>query len=426
MKIINLLIVTVSLLFSAVASAHTGMQSTFPKNGAVITQVLETIDLNFSGPVKLLKLEAKGSDGGLVALEIPTEVESTNKYKIPLADLKNSTYKVNWTYMGADGHKLKGGFSFKYVGGSTSTGGDDDETSEVNSYSISGWVAAIVLNKLLIYIALAMTVGGLAAMFTVSRYKDRELPFNKYLPIGFLLGLMAVSLGFFLQVGSFAEEGLSGMWNVDYAKILWNSGAGKSYKFQLLGWCLVASTMIMMWIKPVYSPVFAALGLICVLMIATSFTLTGHTAEAPIWVRGALALHVVAAMWWMGSLYPLRSACDVLGVSSLQSLMVEFGKQAMLLVGLLIIAGGIISYHLEGSFSNLLDTGHGNLLLLKLGTVAIILSIAAVHKFRLVPKLSSPKSIATLKRSITIEIGIGFIILVITALMSSATGPAYG
>ena len=296
----------------------------------------------------------------------------------------------------------------------------------MSDYSISGWVATIVLNKLLIYIALAMTVGGLAAMFTASRYQNRQIPFNYYLPIGCLLGLMAVTFGFLLQVGSFAEEGISGMWDMDYAKILWNSGVGKSYKFQLLGWCLVISTIIMMWIKPIYCHLFAALGMIFVFIIAISFTLTGHTAEAPIWVRIALALHVVAAMWWIGSLYPLRSACDALGVSNLQSLMVEFGKQAMFLVGFLVIAGGIISYHLEGSFSNLLNTDHGNLLLLKLGTVAVILSIAAVHKFCYVPQLSSPESIATLKRSITIEMFIGFVILVITALMSSVTGPAYG
>ena len=426
MKIITLLIASYLLLMSSIASAHTGMQSTFPKNGAVINQVLDAIDLNFSGPVKLLKLEAKGSDGALLQLGIPTQTEPTKQFKIPLADLKNSTYKVSWTYMGADGHKIKGGVSFKYTGGKTSTYGDNDETSEVSSDSISGWVAAIVLNKLLIYIALAMTVGGLAAMFTVSRYNGRQIPFNKYLPVGCLLGLSAVSLGFFLQVGSFAEEGMSGMWDADYVKILWNSGVGKSYKFQLLGWCLVISTIIMMWIKPVYNHLFAALGLIFVFIIAVSFTLTGHTAEAPIWVRGALALHVVAAMWWIGSLYPLRSACNALGVSNLQSLMVEFGKQAMFLVGLLVIAGGVISYHLEGSFSNLLNTGHGNLLLLKLGTVAVILSLAAVHKFRYVPKLSSAESVTTLKRSITIEMVIGFIILVITALMSSVTGPAFG
>ena len=426
MKIFNLLIVTFSLLFSSAASAHTGMQSTFPKNGDVINDVLEAIDLNFSGPVKLLKLEATGSDGGLITLKIPTQAEPTKNFKIPLADLKNSTYKVSWTYMGADGHKIKGGVGFKYTGGNASTNGDNDETSEVSSDSISGWIAAIVLNKLLIYIALAMTVGGLAGMFTVSRYRDRRIPFIKYLPLGCLLGLIAVSLGFFLQVGSFAEEGISGMWNADYAGILWNSGVGKSYKFQLLGWCLVISTMIMMWIKPVYVHLFAALGLIFVFIIAVSFTLTGHTAEAPIWVRGALALHVVAAMWWIGSLYPLRSACNALGVSNLRSLMVEFGKQAMFLVGLLVIAGGVISYHLEGSFSNLLNTGHGNLLLLKLGTVAVILSLAAVHKFRYVPKLSSAESVTTLKRSITIEMVIGFIILVITALMSSVTGPAFG
>jgi len=106
--------------------------------------------------------------------------------------------------------------------------------------------------------------------------------------------------------------------------------------------------------------------------------------------------------------------------------MVEFSQQAMYLVGLLVIAGVGISYHLEGSFSNLLFTGHGNLLLLKLATVAAILGLAAYHKFRLVPQLTNRRAVFDLKRSITIEMGIGFLILLVTAVMSTATGPAYG
>lgn len=300
-----------------------------------------------------------------------------------------------------------------------------DENSQASSYSLSGWVLSIVIIKLLIYIALAMTLGGLAAMFTLSRYTDRQIPFINYLPLGCLLGLITVSISFLLQVGSFAEEGVSGMWNTDYVSILWDSGAGQSYRLQLLGWCLVVLMMIITWLKPASTHRFAALGMIGTFIIAVSFTLTGHTAEAPVWVRIALVLHVIAAMWWIGSLYPLRSACDVLAVPNLQSLMVEFGKQAMFIVSLLVIAGVIIAYHLEGSFGNLLQTRHGNLLLLKLAIVAVILSIAAVHKFRYVPTLSTPESTAVLKRSITKEMWIGALILLITAVMSSVTGPAY-
>jgi putative copper resistance protein D len=426
MKIINLLIVSCFLLLSTAASAHTGIQSSSPKNGAVMKQAPEMIELSFKGTVRLIQLELKAADGELVNLELPISDEPTKHFSIPLPDLKTSTYKVNWVSAGADGHKIKGKFGFKYVGANAAADSVTDDGAEVNDNRISCWVVAIVLNKLLIYIALAMTVGGLAAMFTLSRYKDRQIPFIRYLPVGCLLGFIAVTISFFLQVGSFAEEGISGMFNADYADILWGSGVGQSYKLQVIGWGLVVLMMLLMWLKPTATDLFATLSLIGVFMIAAAFTLTGHNAEAPIWIRIALALHVVAAMWWIGSLYPLRSACDVLGVSNLQSLMVEFGKQAMFLVGLLVVAGVVISYHLEGNFSNLVNTGHGNLLLLKIGTVAVILSLAALHKFAYVPALSNGKSTAILKRSITIEMWVGFLILVITAVMSSVTGPAYG
>ena len=298
--------------------------------------------------------------------------------------------------------------------------------SLLSEYGVTSWVLGAVLNKLFIYAALAITVGGLAALFTLSRYKDHQAFFMKYLSLGCLLGLASVSVNFFLQVGSFAESGIAGMLDADYVAILWSTGVGESYRFQLVGWCLIALMAILMWLKPAFISLLSTFGMLGAFIIAASFTQTGHTAEAPIWVRIALTLHVVAAMWWMGSLYPLRRACYVLDTSHLQSLMVEFGKQAMFFVGLLLVAGGVVSYHLEGSFSNLLDTAHGNLLMLKLGTVAVILLIAAIHKFRYVPKLRDQESAATLKRSITREMWVGCLILVLTAVMSSVTGPAFG
>jgi len=292
---------------------------------------------------------------------------------------------------------------------------------------ISTWIIAILLSKLLLYIALAMTVGGLAALFTLSGYKALQnfLPIRYLLP-GCILGIISASIGFFLQVGSFAEMGIAGMWSHDYLPILWDSGAGQSYRLQLLGWLLVVVTAALIWAKPHVNPIFSALAFIGVLIIAVSFTLTGHTAEAPLWVRIALILHVVTAMWWIGSLYPLRRACSVLPTTNLQSLMREFGQQAMVLVGLLVIVGVGVAYYLEGNFSNLLTTTHGNILLLKLASVAAILFIAAKHKWRLVPELTNDQAVKALKRSITIEMIIGFIILLITAALSSLTGPAYG
>ena len=410
---------------SAIAFAHTDIQSSLPSNGAIMKRAPEAIELYFGGVVQLIKIELKAANGESVNLTLPKEPELTKHFRIPLPDLKVSAYKVNWVSAGSDGHKIKGKFGFKYVGNNEVAGRIPNDDQEITTSNISAWVVGIVVNKLLIYIALAMTVGGLAAMFTLTHYKDRQIPFINYLPLGCLLGLVTVSLGFLLQVGSFAEEGITGMWNKDFAEILWNSGVGKSYKLQIIGWLLISLMIFMMWLKPAFTHLFSVLSLIGTLIISASFTLSGHTTEAPLWVRVALAFHVSAAMWWLGSLYPLRCACNVLAISNLQLLMIDFGKQAMFLVCLL-VAGGIgISYHLEGSFSNLLQTGHGNLLLLKLVIVAIIVFIAAMHKFRYVSTLNTEESIKVLQRSITKEMWVGFSILLLTAVLSSVSGPVH-
>ena len=424
MKILDTLLLTILFLLSTSVAAHTGLKSSLPANGEVLMEAPEAIALDFQGVVKLMAVEIKDAGGGLVSLDLSSAKESGKHFSLPLPTLEISTYRVNWVSAGADGHKIKGNFAFKYVG-ADGLAEDGINALEMSAVSISIWGIGTLLNKLLIYIALAMTVGGLAATFTLPRYNSRQIPFINYLPLGCLIGLIAVTIGFFLQVGSFAEEGISGMWNPDYMPILWDSGAGKSFRWQLFGWCLILLMLALTWIMPRLNLMLTVLSFMGAFMIAASFTFIGHTAEAPIWVRIALILHVVVAMWWVGSLYPLRCACNVLHIPNLQSLMIEFGQQAMYLVGLLVVAGVGISYHLEGSFSNLIFTGHGNLLLLKLGTVAAILCLAAYHKFLLVPRLINRRAVSALKRSLTIEMGIGFLILVVTAVMSTATGPAY-
>lgn len=425
MESIKLLIVTF-LLLSGSAIAHSGLQSSIPNNGDVLKETPQVVEFNYSGPVNLMKVEIKGGDGNLIDLDLPSDNQPRKNFTLPLPDLQSSVYQVNWVSAGADGHKIKGKFSFKYSGANSSTSQFASDDLEPFSANISIWSVGILINKLLLYIALAMTIGGLAAMFTVSRYNSLQIPFISYLPIGCILGVSVASLGFFLQVGAFAEEGISGMWSQDYLPVLWETGAGKAFRYQLLGWCFTLGMMVLIWLTPRLNHLFSTVALIGGFLIAGSFTLTGHTTEAPTWVRIALVLHVMTAMWWIGSLYPLRCACNVLNVTNLQSLMVEFGRQAMVLVGLLIVLGVGVAYHLEGSFSNLLFTGHGNILLLKIASVAAILFIAARHKWRLVPGLTSHQAVKSLKHSITIEMFIGFVILLITAALSSLAGPAYG
>ena len=287
------------------------------------------------------------------------------------------------------------------------------------------WLAAILISKLLLYIAYAASVGGIAATLMVQRYKPQHLRFLDYAFSGVILGLIAASINFFLQVGSFSESGFAGMWDSTYLEILWQSGVGTSYQLRLIGWAGLLTLLIILRFNSLLVKPIAYLYLATSLLIAASFTQVGHTAEQDTWVRLALVLHIFIAMWWIGFLYPLRHCCQEFSPNTLQLLMRQFGKQASILIALLLLAGIGVSYILEQSFENLFSSSHGNVLLLKLGIVAAILALAARHKLRLVPTLTNHQSALSLQRSIGIEMGFAFLILIITAILSTLVGPSY-
>ncbi|PWQ92403.1 copper resistance D family protein [Leucothrix pacifica] len=291
--------------------------------------------------------------------------------------------------------------------------------------ALSPWIVAIFSSKLLLYIAYAMSVGGLAAAFMIQRYKPQHLPFLAYTLCGVILGLSVASLDFFLQVGSFSESGLAGMWDSSFIEILWQSGVGVSYKFRLAGWFGLLLLVTIMRLIPIYAKPLSFTALLVSLLISASFTMVGHTAEQETCVRLALVLHIFIAMWWVGLLYPLSHWCKEFPSNTLQLLMHEFGKQASVLVALLLMAGVGISYALEGNFKTLFTSIHGNILLLKIGVVAGILSLAAMHKFRLVPALKNRQSAMALRFSINVEMVVALLILIITAVLSTLFGPSH-
>ena len=105
-----------------------------------------------------------------------------------------------------------------------------------------------------------------------------------------------------------------------------------------------------------------------------------------------------------------------------------FGRCAAVIVPLLLLAGFVIAYQLVGSFDLLFGSDYGQLLLLKLMMVAAILSLAALHKWRLVPALNSDNNVqarAILAKSIIVEICLALLILSITTVLSTLVGPVH-
>jgi copper resistance protein C len=110
MKLLALL--GVCSVISPAALAHTDLASSSPIDGAVSNSAPPAIELNFNGDVQLLKLQIAGSNTGEVASAFKPSAAKQQSFVVALPALVEDTYTVNWTVLGADGHRVEKSFTF--------------------------------------------------------------------------------------------------------------------------------------------------------------------------------------------------------------------------------------------------------------------------------------------------------------------------
>ena len=110
----------VLLLATGSAFAHTGLKESTPAADATVQAAPAKIDLVFTAPVRLVKLEVAGS-GPAVETEFKPSAEAVASYSIPAAGLVAGSYTVNWAAIGADGHTVSDSFSFVVASSSASS-----------------------------------------------------------------------------------------------------------------------------------------------------------------------------------------------------------------------------------------------------------------------------------------------------------------
>lgn len=138
-KKISLLFSFVFLIFSNQALAHTTLSDSTPRDGEVVTQPLQELTLFFETKVEeTSKIDVTNSDGESIKLE-NFVIEDEVMWATFLEPLKNGTYDVNWSIIGADGHPIEGTFSFSVdvpTEGKIDT--DSIETKDVEPKQVEG------------------------------------------------------------------------------------------------------------------------------------------------------------------------------------------------------------------------------------------------------------------------------------------------
>jgi putative copper resistance protein D len=291
------------------------------------------------------------------------------------------------------------------------------------------WIYATWLVKVILYLGIAFIIGGAFCYFLLGRYVEIKGTILKYITIGTGLGLFSSVLGFFILIGSFANTGLSGMWDSNYINILVNTPTGHVYIIRSISFALLLIFMIVKLSKGMIdisktegAKTEGAIFTILLTPIILSFSQLGHVTNLSLFAQALLSIHVLVMSLWMGSLYPLWKTSKKINGLPLKERMHLFGQIAAFIVGILIACGLSIALLLFKNFNTLINTPYGHGFIIKILFVLSILLLAAFNKWYFTPRLQDPKSAKQLGYAILFEMSLGLSILLATGYITTVVG----
>lgn len=133
-KIIGLTLL-VFLLSGPSAFAHTGLESSTPAEGEVVTEELQEMVLAFNTELeKASSFTVKDAEG----MEIPLGVSVENDTMVGTlgAAMADGEYTVNWNIIGADGHPIEGAYAFTLKTGAETAVPDVPKVTEAPAETV--------------------------------------------------------------------------------------------------------------------------------------------------------------------------------------------------------------------------------------------------------------------------------------------------
>jgi copper resistance protein D len=286
--------------------------------------------------------------------------------------------------------------------------------------SLGIWDGAAVFVKAALYAATLGAAGGiffLAYTGSLLEPADRRA-IARPLCMLVAVALVASAARVLLTAASMASDA-AGMLDARLLALVWHGGEGRAAALRAGGLLLAI---------PALAPGGRGrrLALLGAAVAATSFAWVGHgRAAAQTLAPLLLAVHVLAVSFWVGALGPLAIEARRRDPRELGAVAARFGRIALAVVGTLLAAGAAVLWILLGGVSELWTSAYGRFASVKIALVACLLALAAWNKLHLVPRIvaGDPVAVRSLRRSIRAEMLVAGLILLITAALTTLTGP---
>ncbi len=383
------------------AGAHAAFVESDPAPGAVLPEPPAEVRVRFSEP-----LEPAGSGAVLLAadgVEVPgvgATVDPGDPHVLVVAlpgDLGDGAYALSWRNLSAvDGHGQRGFFPFT-VGASDGAvaasvaqgGGGETAVAAFGRWlGVTGLAAQAAIWPLWLFVARP----ALAATGSVHEGARRS---RRLARAGFAIGLAAAVVTLFAQ-GLVALPGdpVGGA-----LALLSGSRWGWLWLARLAGICLLAALLERSdWERSRPRSLASVAALALSLLVPVPFALNAHAAAVLDGAATAIAaqyVHVAGAAFWAGGLVLLSAAVipsvwpagDAARRSALAIALPRFSAVAGAVWVLLAISGVYAAWLHVGSLPALLTPGYGLALLGKLLFLLPILALAALNRWRFLPRI---------------------------------------
>ena len=444
------------------AHAHGALTRSTPAAGDRLTAVPRELRLTFSEDVELAlaRLALDGPHGVVALGALSLAPDSSRVLVAPIpGGLTAGDYTVRWQVAGSDGHPVNGEYAFTIEPGATgiaatTTGptapgqapppAEHHVTADFPSPgAFDAESPAYVGVRWLTFVGLLGVIGVAAFRLVVLRRMARgATPENDRFvrsaastaaKVGLAaVGLLAVALVLRLYAQSYALH-----------------GGARALDPGLLGTLLSRTTWGWGWILQALGTVVTLFGLLRArggsqtgwlvaaagtVVLAFTPALSGHAASADVAPGLAVladAAHVLGAGGWLGSLLlvtvvgipiALRAAEGERG-RTVAALVNAFSPTALVFAGIVVATGVFAAWIQLGSVSALWQTGYGRTLLLKLAMLTVVFGTGAYNWLKVKPALGNEVAAGRLRRSATIELAVGAVVLAVTAVLVATATP---
>jgi len=430
-----------ALLVPEQAWAHAHLKRSEPAAGSQLAAPPLVIRLWFSEQPELSMTFAslKDSAGRAFALS-SAEREKTGQMGIAfnvLEALQPGRYTLTWRTAASDGHPSQGKFTFVVVNGPASASALPDKGTDLDAGDSDA--ASSLGNSIargLLFVGVLALIGAVSfKVFVLGRagaipqeLKGRMTHRSAALGIAsaaLVIVVALVRLGLESQMMS-AMPDMPGMKGMTASEMVMRTDWGFAFRLQVAA-ALAALIAFALALRRVRGAWFVAGG--SALVLAITPALGGHAAASPRFTALMIAgdwLHVLGGASWLGSLLFVMMIGVPIALTleppdswnSISSLVNAFSPVALVSAAFVVASGVFASWvHLE-HLSALWQTSYGRTLLVKLALVLITLAIGAYNFKRVQPQLSNETGTLRLRRSAAAELGVGFLILLVTGLLT--------